>query len=120
MTRHEPRRFVERVDFITSPGYLSGPESRREAGLVRNLPVAVVTDLALLGFDEDTGRLRLDALQPGVSEEQVQANTGFELLISETIAELPPPTEQELTELRWLRDGNRSQTPEMREVTRAP
>ena len=120
MTRHEPRRFVERVDFITSPGYLSGPDARREAGLVRNRPVAVVTDLALLGFDEATGRLRLDALQPGVSEEHVHANTGFELLVSDTIAELPPPTDQELAELRWLRDGNRSDTSQTREVRTAP
>jgi glutaconate CoA-transferase, subunit B len=122
MTRHEPRRFVERVDFITSPGYLSGPEARRRAGLTmtRSRPVAVVTDLALLGFDEDTGRLRLDAVQPGVSREQVQANTGFELLISDAVAELPPPTGQELNELRWLRDGNRSETSQTREVTRAP
>jgi glutaconate CoA-transferase subunit B len=120
MTRHEPRRFVERVDFITSPGYLDGPESRRNAGLVRNRPVAVVTDLALLGFDEETGRLRLDALQPGVTEEQVHANTGFQLLVSETIGELAPPTDQELAELRWLRDGNRSDIPRTREVTSAP
>ena len=120
MTRHEPRRFVERVDFITSPGYLSGPAARRAAGLVRNRPVAVVTDLALLGFDEETVRLRLDAVQPGVTEEQVHANTGFELLVSETIGELPPPTDQELAELRWLRDGNRSDISQMREVTPAP
>ncbi len=120
MTRHEPRRFVERVDFITSPGYLDGPEARKSAGLVRNRPVAVVTDMALLGFDEKTGRLRLDALQPGVTEEQVHANTGFELLVSEAIGELPPPTDQELAELRWLRDGNRTDTPQTREVTSAP
>ena len=120
MTRHEQRRFVERVDFITSPGYLSGPESRRAAGLVRNRPVAVITDLALLGFDEATGRLRLDALQPGVTEADVHANTGFELLVSDTVAELAAPTEQELAELRWLRDGEQSNTATRREVTSAP
>jgi glutaconate CoA-transferase subunit B len=108
MTRHEPRRFVEQVDFITSPGYISGPEARRKAGLVRSRPVAVVTDLAFLGFDEQTGCLRLDALQPGVSEEQVHESTGFELLVSDSLAELPTPTEQELSELRWLRDGESS------------
>jgi glutaconate CoA-transferase subunit B len=120
MTRHEPRRFVERVDFVTSPGYLSGPEARRAAGLSRSRPVAVVTDLALLGYDEATGQLRLDALQPGVTEEQVRANTGFELLVSETIGELPPPTDRELAELRWLRDGNWSDTSQTREVTSTP
>ena len=119
MTRHEPRRFVERVDFITSPGYISGPEARRKAGLVRNRPVSVVTDLALLGFDEATGRLRLDALQPGVSEADVHANTSFELLVSDTIDELAAPTEQELAELRWLRDGDRSQASDSRKVTSA-
>jgi glutaconate CoA-transferase, subunit B len=120
MTRHEPRRFVERVDFITSPGYLSGPESRSRAGLHRSRPVAVITDLALLGFDEDTGRLRLDALQPGVGEADVHANTGFELLVSDAVAELAAPTELELSELRWLRDGNRTEVGQTREVTSAP
>jgi glutaconate CoA-transferase subunit B len=121
MTRHEPRRFVEKVDFITSPGYLSGPQERREAGLVRSRPVAVVTDLALLGFDERTGRLRLDALQPGVTEDHVRRNTGFELLVSESLAELPAPTDRELAELRWLRDGERPpSTRTAREVTQAP
>lgn len=118
MTRHEPRRFVERVDFVTSPGYLDGPESRRRAGLVRNRPVAVVTDLALLGFDEETGRLRLDALQPGVTEERVRESTGFELLVSEHLSELPDPTDQELSELRRLREGEAaSSTSHEREVT---
>lgn len=120
MTRHEPRRFVQRVDFVTSPGYLSGPEARDRAGLGRSCPVAVVTDLALLGFDNETGRLRLDALQPGVSEEQVRANTGFDLLVSETLAELPLPTDQELAELRWVRGEKASPTRRTeREVTQA-
>jgi glutaconate CoA-transferase subunit B len=75
---------------------------------VRNRPIAVVTDLALLGFDAETGRLRLDALQPGVTEAQVRDSTGFELLTSGSLAELPAPTDQELVELRWLRDGDGS------------
>jgi glutaconate CoA-transferase subunit B len=103
MTRHERRRFVEHVDFITSPGYLSGPEARRKAGLVRSRPVAVVTDLALLGFDEATGRLRLDALQAGVREEEVAEATGFELLRAGEVGQLPPPSPEELAELRVLR-----------------
>lgn len=110
MTRHERRRFVERVDFVTSPGFLSGPDARRAAGLTRSRPVAVITDLALMGFDEATGRLRLDALQPGVTVEQVREHTGFELLVSDAVGELAPPTERELAELRRL-------NPDHREVT---
>jgi glutaconate CoA-transferase subunit B len=105
VAQHEPRRFVEHVDFITSPGYLTGPEARQQAGLTRSRLAAVVTDLALLGYDQQTGRLRLDAVQPGISEEQVHQNTGFELLVSEYVRELPPPTEQELAELRRLQGG---------------
>jgi glutaconate CoA-transferase subunit B len=105
MTRHERRRFVERVDFVTSPGYLSSPASRRSAGLMRSRPVAVITDLALLGYDEASGRLRLDALQPGVTVQQVQDSTGFELLVAERVDELGAPTERELAELRRLHDG---------------
>jgi glutaconate CoA-transferase subunit B len=104
MTRHERRRFVERVDFVTSPGYLSGPESRARAGLTRSQPMAVITDLALLGFDPATGRLRLDALQPGATVEAVIESTGFELLIGEAIGELASPTSAELDELRRLHD----------------
>lgn len=118
MTRHEPRRFVERVDFVTSPGYLSGPEARRRAGLVRSRPVAVVTDLALLGYDERTGRLRLDALQPGVTEERVHESTGFELLVSDHLSELAAPTDQELAELRRLRGAEAvPSTSQQREAT---
>jgi glutaconate CoA-transferase subunit B len=103
ITRHEPRRFVERVDFITSPGYLTGPEARVKAGLIRSRPAAVITELALLGFDPASGRLRLDALQPGVTEQEVHENTGFELLVSPELDVLAEPAEHELEELRSLR-----------------
>ena len=78
--KHEKRRFVERVDFVTSPGFLSGGGSRREAGLVAGGMFRVVTDLGLLGFDEESKRMTLLALHPGVAAADVQANTGFELL----------------------------------------
>ncbi len=105
VTKHEPRRFVERVDFVTSPGYLSGGDSRERAGLTGARPVAVITDLALLGFDPDSKAMRLDALQPGVSVEEVVANTGFELLVFGAVHELAPPTDEELAVLAFLRDG---------------
>lgn len=103
ITKHERRRFVERVDFITSPGYLKGGGSRREAGLTRGEPVAVITDLAVLGFDPRSKLMRLEGLQPGVSVDEVLANTGFELIVPQEVPELDPPTAEELAALDRLR-----------------
>ena len=105
VTQHEPRRFVERVDFITSPGYLSGGDSRARAGLLTGRLGAVVTELALLDFEPASRRMRLRALQPGVSVSQVRAQTGFELLISDELTELAPPSPEEIVIYRELRDG---------------
>lgn len=105
VTKHERRRFVERVDFVTSPGYLTGGRSREEAGLIRARPIGVITDLAELGFDPDSKRMRLQALQPGVSVQDVIDNTGFELLIADDLRQLAPPTTEELEVLRGLERG---------------
>src|SRR5438477_209776 len=79
--KHEKRRFVKEVDFITSPGFLHGGTSRRDAGLTAGGMFRVVTDLGLFGFDETSKRMKLLALHPGVTEQQVQDNTGFELMM---------------------------------------
>jgi glutaconate CoA-transferase subunit B len=65
----------------------------------------VITDLALLGFDPASKAMRLDGLQPGVSVEDVRANTGFELLMPASVPELAPPTGEELAVLTFLREG---------------
>jgi glutaconate CoA-transferase subunit B len=99
--RHDTRRFVEKCDFITTPGYLSGPGAREEAGLPPGTgPMAVISGLGRMGFDRATCRMRLDALAPGVTVEQVVENTGFELLMADEIVEIEPPTQQELDTLR--------------------
>jgi glutaconate CoA-transferase subunit B len=100
--KHEKRRFVERVDFVTSPGFLCGGSSRREAGLAAGGMHRVVTDLGILGFEENSKRMQLIALHPGVSAEEVQASTGFELLISRDLRVTDPPTAHELAVLRDL------------------
>ena len=105
VTQHEPRRFVERVDFITSPGYLSGGDSRARAGLVCGRLGAVVTDLALLDFEPGSRRMRLRGLQAGVTVGQVREQTGFDLLVGDDIEELVPPSAEELAIYRELRDG---------------
>ena len=106
VTQHEPRRFVEQVDFITSPGYLSGGDSRARAGLVCGRLGAVVTDLALLDFEPASRRMRLRGLQAGVTVSQVREQTGFDLLVSEEIENLGPPSAEELAIYRELRDGS--------------
>jgi glutaconate CoA-transferase subunit B len=105
VTQHEPRRFVEKVDFITSPGYLSGGNSRADAGLATGRLGAVVTDLALLDFEPVTRRMRLRGLQPEVSVGQVREQTGFELLVADEIEELRAPSAEEIAIYRELRDG---------------
>jgi glutaconate CoA-transferase subunit B len=100
--KHEKRRFVERVDFVTSPGFLSGGDSRRAAGLVAGGMFRVVTDLGLLDFDEASKRMRLIALHPGASAAEVQANTGFALLVATPLPTTDPPAENELAVLRHL------------------
>jgi glutaconate CoA-transferase, subunit B len=105
ITKHERRRFVERVDFVTSPGYLGGGNAREEAGLTRGRPVAVITDLATLGFDPESRRMRLEAVQPGVTVDEVLENTGFELLVPDAVPTLEPPTHEELAALDGLRRG---------------
>ena len=105
VTQHEPRRFVERVDFITSPGYLTGGDSRARAGLACGRLGAVVTDLALLDFEPASRRMRLRGLQPGVTVGQVREQTGFDLLAGDGIEELVPPSAEELAIYRELRDG---------------
>jgi glutaconate CoA-transferase, subunit B len=100
--KHEKRRFVERVDFVTSPGWFTGYESRRERGLSTGGMCRVVTDLAVFGFDERTRRMRVAALNPCVTREQVQENTGFELIFDRETAVTEPPTRQELAALREL------------------
>ena len=100
--RHEKRRFVKAVDFVTSPGFLTGDNSRHDAGLIAGGMYRVVTDLSMLGFDEGSKRMKLLALHPGVTVEQVQQNTGFDLLVAADLPATNPPTENELAVLRHL------------------
>jgi glutaconate CoA-transferase subunit B len=99
--RHDNRRFVPQVDFLTTPGYLTGPGAREEAGLPPGTgPYRVVSTLALLDFDEETRRMRLLSTHPGVNVEQVIENTGFELIVPDQVGQNEPPTAEELRLLR--------------------
>jgi glutaconate CoA-transferase subunit B len=100
--RHEKRRFVDKVDFVTSPGFLGGGTSRKDSGLLAGGMYRVVTDLAIMGFDEASKRMKIIALHPGVAIDRVQANTGFELEVAAEVETTDPPTEEELAVLRHL------------------
>ncbi|HID96565.1 MAG TPA: CoA-transferase subunit beta [Candidatus Latescibacteria bacterium] len=98
---HEARRFPARVDYITSPGYLDGkPGQRAKVGLRGKGPDKVITDLAIMGFDESTKKMRLESIHPGVSLEEIKEKTGFELIVPEEVPETEPPTPEELRILR--------------------
>jgi glutaconate CoA-transferase, subunit B len=100
--KHEKRRFVADVDFITSPGWIKGKRSRQERGLPHGGMWRVVTDLAIMGFDEQTRTMKVLALHHGVTAEKVQENTGFPLLIDEDVIATEPPRKDELEVLRQL------------------
>jgi glutaconate CoA-transferase subunit B len=103
ITTHERRRFPERCDYVTSPGYLDGPEARRRVGLRVTQPrLTVVTDRAVLEININTGRLELSRLMPGVSVDDVQNHTAFALGVSQPLAEVQSPTEDEVLLLRSL------------------
>jgi glutaconate CoA-transferase subunit B len=101
ITRHEKRRFPARCDYITSPGYLDGPDARRKAGLRVTRPtITVVTDLAVLENDPVTARLRIARLMPGVSVEQVQKQTGFGIGAASPPGSVAPPAAEDVRLLR--------------------
>jgi glutaconate CoA-transferase subunit B len=97
---HEKRRLVERVNYVTSPGYGSGNGWRQRVGLPRGGPSAVITTRCVLGFDAATGEAVLRSYHPGQSVESVRAETGWELRVASGVHETPPPTEKELAIIR--------------------
>lgn len=101
MTQQDKRRFVEKVDFITTPGWLSGKDSRTTSGLpVYTGPHKVITNMGVMDFEMKTKRMRLISLNPGYTFDDVQDNCGFELLRADKLEETPPPTKEELAILR--------------------
>jgi glutaconate CoA-transferase subunit B len=95
--QQDPRRFVRKLDFLTTPGYLDGPGARERVGLPEGTgPYRVVTQLGILGFDDRTKRMMLVALHPGVSVADVRASTGFELTVSPELSVTAPPSPEEI------------------------
>ena len=98
---HEKRKFVTHVDFLTSPGYLSGPGAREAAGLPRGSgPYKVISTLAVMGFNPTSKCMQVESLHPGVTREDIIANTGFDLPFADQLRVTAEPTGEELRLLR--------------------
>lgn len=106
IAKHEKRRFPEKVDYITSPGWLEGGDSRQRAGLIRGGPDVVVTTKAVMRFRPDSRAMYLESYHPGLTAQAVADDTGFPLEI-EGATETPAPTQEELHILRELVDPER-------------
>ncbi|HEU4424780.1 MAG TPA: CoA-transferase subunit beta [Pilimelia sp.] len=100
--RQTRRSFVERLDFVTSVGFGSGPGDRERLGLTGGGPSMIITDLGILTPDPDTREFVLTHLHPGVEIDQAIGNTGWELRTAPAVTRTEPPTERELTVLRQL------------------
>ena len=106
IAKHEKRRFPEKVDYITSPGWLTGGDSRQKAGLVRGGPSVVVTTMGVMRFRPNTRVIYLASFHPGLSAEAVADETDFPLDI-EGAVETPLPSLDELHILRDIVDPER-------------
>jgi glutaconate CoA-transferase subunit B len=99
--QQDARKFVKKTDFLTTPGYLTGPGAREKRGLpVGTGPYRVITQLGIMGFDDNTKRMMLLSTHPSVSVQQVKENTGFELIIPRKVTTTQAPTAEELSILR--------------------
>jgi glutaconate CoA-transferase, subunit B len=97
--RHEKRKLPMAVSHLTSPGFVGG-KTRAELGLRGGGPHRIITDKAVMGFDRESHAAALLSLHPGVTLEDVLANTGFPLQVPETVPSTPLPLAEELRLLR--------------------
>ncbi len=100
IARLNRRTFVEQLDFQTTPGHMSGGNSRAALGASGGGPALVITDKALFEFDADSREMVLTSLHPNCSVAEVQAQVGWPLRVAEQLSTTPPPTEAEMTILR--------------------
>ena len=99
--RLKRRAFVEKLDFVTSPGHLTGGDSRSRLGLPGGGPEIVITDMAILNFDNAEREMQLNALYPGITEKNVQEEVGWPVRLAAKIEEVSAPS---LEELRLIRE----------------
>jgi glutaconate CoA-transferase subunit B len=103
VVKQSKRTFVEKVDFVTSVGFLAGGDSREQAGLTGKGPVAVITDLCILRPDPISRELKVATIHPGVDREMIASNCGWQIQFDENCTQTEPPTEEGLRVLRDLK-----------------
>jgi glutaconate CoA-transferase subunit B len=103
IVKQSMRTLVEKLDFVTSVGFLDGGDSRERAGLSGKGPVAVITDLCILRPDLVTREMKVASIHPGVNRDAISAKTGWSIQFTEDCAETQPPTQDELKVLRDLK-----------------
>lgn len=104
--QHEKRKFVKKLDYLTSPGYLDGPDGRKNAGLPPGGPAMVITNMGVMRFDDTTKEMYLAAFYPGITPAEILEKMEFTVDTSRAV-EATPPTPEELTLLREKCDHQR-------------
>jgi glutaconate CoA-transferase subunit B len=105
--RHNPRAFVERLDFVTSAGFLDGGDARKRAGLTGRGPTAVITDLCILEPDPASKELTVTRIHPGVTREQIVEATAWPIRFATDAVATEPPDAEVLATLRELQARTR-------------
>ncbi len=105
---HDSRRLAERVDFITTPGYIDGPGSREKWGLPPDTgPHVIITNKAVMRFDKETREAYLATYHPDSSVDEIRENTPWDLKVSDDVHETEPPTVDEIRVIREILDPGR-------------
>ena len=102
MMRLEKKRFINKIDYVTSPGHLTGGDSRQKAGLLGGGPAAVITQKCIFRFDEVTKEMYLDSLHPGATVEEIRDNVSWDLKIAKDLKDTEPPTIEEVELIRSI------------------
>ena len=105
---HDRRRLAEKIDFITTPGYIDGPGAREKCGLPAGTgPAVIITNKAVMRFDPDTCEAYLATYHPDCTIEEIRASTPWDLKVARDVAPTEPPSEEELRVLHEVLDPHR-------------
>lgn len=104
IAKHQNRKIVELVDFITTVGYLNGCTSREDSGIPKCNDIRIITNLCVMNFNNEKREMQIESIHPGVTKEQIVENTGFEVKFADNVKETDLPNENEIQILRNVID----------------